>query len=159
MATRRQPRQGLRLAGPARPLIGVEEHGTAGSAARGRRAAPRQCAAPAGLGRPRRPGRADPAAAGKGPPAAARSRKRIWATPLEALLVAERAALLSGSDDDFALVITIAYTGMRWAEAIGLEREHLRLSLINVEWQLHEVNGRFLRLPPKDDGCGSFRGT
>ena len=56
---------GLRLAGPARPLIGVEERGTAGAAARGRRAAPHQASAPPGLGRPRRPGRADPAPAQK----------------------------------------------------------------------------------------------
>jgi KaiC len=46
---------GLRLAGPARPLTGVGKRGTAGAAARGRRAAPRPCAAPAGLGRPRGP--------------------------------------------------------------------------------------------------------
>jgi len=51
---------GLRLAGPARLLIGVEERGAAGPAARGRRAAPRHSAAPAGLRRPRRPRRADP---------------------------------------------------------------------------------------------------
>ena len=56
---------GLRLAGPARPLIGVEERGVAGAAARGRRAAPHQASAPPGLGRPRRPGRADPAPAQK----------------------------------------------------------------------------------------------
>src|SRR5258707_6713613 len=54
---------GLRLAGPARPLICVEKRGTAGVAARGRRAAPRHSAAPAGLGRPRGPRRADPAPA------------------------------------------------------------------------------------------------
>jgi hypothetical protein len=85
-----------------------------------------------------------------------RSPQRAWATPLEALLVAERTALLSASDDDFALIITLAYTGLRWAAQIGLEQEHLRLSLINVEWQLHEVNGTFHRLPPKDD---SYRST
>jgi integrase len=45
---------------------------------------------------------------------------------------------------------------MRWAEAIGLEQDYLRLSLINVEWQLHEINGIFHRLPPKDD---SYRST
>ena len=55
----------LRLAGPARPLIGVEERGTAGTAARSRRPAPHQAPAPAGLGRPRRAGRADPAPAQK----------------------------------------------------------------------------------------------
>jgi len=56
---------GLRLAGPARPLIGVEKRGTPGAAARGRRAAPRRSAAPAGLGRPRGPRHADPAPARK----------------------------------------------------------------------------------------------
>ena len=56
---------GLRLADPARPLISVEKRGTAGAAARGRRAAPRHSAAPAGLGRPRGPRHADPAPARK----------------------------------------------------------------------------------------------
>ena len=55
----------LRLAGPARPLICTGKRGTAGAAARGRRAAPRHSAAPAGLGRPRGPRRADPALAQK----------------------------------------------------------------------------------------------
>ena len=56
-------RPALRLAGPARPLIGVEKRGTAGAAARGRRAAPGTSAAPARLGRPRNPRHADPAPA------------------------------------------------------------------------------------------------
>lgn len=81
---------------------------------------------------------------------------RIWATPLEALLVAERAALLSGQDDDFTMLITIAYTGMRWGETVGLEREFLQPTLINVEWQLRELNGKFHRLPPKDDSYRSL---
>jgi hypothetical protein len=85
----------------------------------------------------------------------ARTPQRAWATPLEILLVAEPAALLSDSDEDFAFLITLAYTGMRWAEAIGLEHDYLRLSLINVEWQLHEINGTFHRLPPKDDSYPS----
>jgi hypothetical protein len=37
--------------------------------------------------------------------------------------VAERAALLSGQDDDFVMLTLIAYAGMRWGETIGLERE------------------------------------
>jgi hypothetical protein len=49
----------LRLAGPARPVNGVQGHRAAGAAARGHRAAPHQSPAPAGLGRPRGPGRAD----------------------------------------------------------------------------------------------------
>ena len=57
-------RPGLRLAGPARPVIGLQERRAARAPARGRRAAPRQSPAPAGLGRPGGPRRADPAPAG-----------------------------------------------------------------------------------------------
>ena len=39
---------------------------------------------------------------------------------LEVLLAAERAALLAGRDDEFTMLATIAYTGMRWGETIGL---------------------------------------
>jgi integrase len=57
----------------------------------------------------------------------------VWATPLQALLVAERAALLSGRDEDFTMVVTIAYTGLRWGETIGLERDYARDDEIHVE--------------------------
>jgi integrase len=83
-----------------------------------------------------------------------RDPQKIWATPLETLLVAERAALLSGTSDDFTLILTLGYTGLRWGEAIGLEYGYLRPALINVEWQLREIGGVFHRLPPKD---GSYR--
>ena len=43
-----------------------------------------------------------------------RSPQRAWATPLEVLLAAERAALLAGRDDEFTMLVTIGYTGMRW---------------------------------------------
>src|ERR1039457_1356382 len=59
------PRPALRLAGPARSVARVQGHRAAGVAARGRRAAAYHAPAPAGLGRPRGPGRADPAPAGK----------------------------------------------------------------------------------------------
>jgi hypothetical protein len=85
-----------------------------------------------------------------------RSPQRAWATPLDVLLVAERAALLADRDDEFTTLVTIGYTGMRWGETIGLERYLLLSALINVEWQLREVSGRFHRLPPKDD---SYRST
>ena len=84
-----------------------------------------------------------------------RDPQRAWATPLQALLLAERAALLSGRDDDFTMILTIAYTGLRWGETIGLERDYLRPGEIHVEWQLRELNGRFHRLPPKDDSYRS----
>ena len=70
--------------------------------------------------------------------------------------MAERAALLADRDDEFTMLVTIGYTGMRWGETIGLERDLLLTGLINVEWQLREVSGRFHRLPPKDD---SYRST
>src|SRR5260370_7833210 len=56
-------RPALQLAGPARPIASVQEHGTAGAAARGRRPAPEESAAPPGLGRPGGTGPADPAPA------------------------------------------------------------------------------------------------
>ena len=58
-------RPALRLARPAQSLADLQEHRAARAAARGRRAAPHQSPATAGLGRPRRPRRADPAPAGK----------------------------------------------------------------------------------------------
>jgi hypothetical protein len=75
---------------------------------------------------------------------------------VEVLLAAERAALLADRDDEFTMVVTIAYTGMRWGETIGLEQDLLLPALINVEWQLREIRGHFFRLPPKDD---SYRST
>jgi integrase len=80
-----------------------------------------------------------------------RTPQRTWVTPLEALLLAERAAVLTGRDEDFTMIVTVAYTGLRWGEAIGLERDYTRPDEIHVEWQLRELNGRFHRLPPKDD--------
>ena len=84
-----------------------------------------------------------------------RGPQRVWATPLQALLVAERAALLSGRDEDFTMVITIGYTGLRWGETIGLERDHVHDDEIHVEWQLREIRSTFHRLPPKDDSYRS----
>jgi putative transposase len=57
-------RPALRLAGSAQPVIGLQGRRAARAAARGRRAAPHPAAAPARLGRPRRPRGADPAPAG-----------------------------------------------------------------------------------------------
>jgi integrase len=84
-----------------------------------------------------------------------RSPQRAWATPLQALLLAERATLLSGRDEEFTMLVTVAYTGLRWGEIIGLERDYLHPDQIHVEWQLRELRGRFYRLPPKDDSYRS----
>ena len=58
-------RPALRLADSARPVVGLQGRRVARAAARGRRAASRQFPAPARLGRPGGPRRADPAPAGK----------------------------------------------------------------------------------------------
>ncbi|MGW3110513.1 LacI family DNA-binding transcriptional regulator [Streptomyces sp. NPDC001091] len=73
---------------------------------------------------------------------------------LGALLVAERMSLLSGRDDEFVHGVMKSYTGMRWGETVGLEREFVRREsqIIRVEWQLYELDtGELIRCPPKDD--------
>jgi hypothetical protein len=71
------------------------------------------------------------------------------------LLIAERAALLSGRDDEFVAIVTMGFTGIRWGELVGLEPQYVRRDAIRVEWQLYELdNGQFERCPPKD---GSLR--
>jgi hypothetical protein len=52
------------------------------------------------------------------------------------------------------MIITLAYTGMRWSEVIGLGPECLHDDHVDVSWKLYELNGRFYRGRPKD---GSIR--
>jgi integrase len=80
--------------------------------------------------------------------------EKAWASPLQALLVAERCATLSGRDADFVMILTIAYTGMRWSEAIGLRPDCVHEDLIDINRKLYELNGNFYEGPPKD---GSIR--
>ena len=68
------------------------------------------------------------------------------------LLIAERAALLSGRDDEFVAVVAMGFTGIRWGELVGLEPQYVRPEALRIEWQLYELdNGQFERCPPKDD--------
>lgn len=75
---------------------------------------------------------------------------------LDALLIAERMALLSGREDEFVWEILKRYTGMRSGEVDGLETRYLinaRHSLhrvVRVEWQLAEVKSKLIRCAPKD---------
>lgn len=85
---------------------------------------------------------------------AAERAEKVWASPLQALLMAERCAALSGSDTDFALVITLAYTGMRWGEALALQPKEVHRKAIDVHWKVYELGGYFYRGRPKD---GSMR--
>jgi integrase len=74
-----------------------------------------------------------------------------WPTPLEVVLAAERASVLSGRTLDFVMVVTFGWTGMRWAEVQGMQREFLRKEFYELDWQLPEVAGRLLREPLKSD--------
>ncbi|MEQ4209903.1 site-specific integrase [Actinopolymorpha sp. B9G3] len=80
--------------------------------------------------------------------------RKAWATPLQALLVAERAAVLSRSETDFVMILTLAYTGMRWSEVLGLPPDCIHGGALDIHWKLYELNGRFYRGRPKD---GSMR--
>ncbi len=81
-----------------------------------------------------------------------RAPEKAITTPLGVLLIAERAALLSGRDDEFVTVVLMGYTGMRWGEVVGLEVPYVRPAGVRVEWQLYELDtGELLRCPPKDE--------
>ena len=81
-----------------------------------------------------------------------RGAEKTITTALGVLLIAERAALLSGRDDEFVAIVTMGFTGMRWGELVGLERQYVRPDAVRVEWQLYELdNGQFERCPPKDE--------
>ncbi|OJY43418.1 tyrosine-type recombinase/integrase [Pseudonocardia sp. 73-21] len=86
---------------------------------------------------------------------ATRRVERIWATPEEALAVADNAARLPGAGPGAAvLIVTAAWTGARWGELVGLQRcnTHLDDGVIVVDpdiGTLHE-SSRGLELgPPK----------
>ncbi|MEV3923196.1 hypothetical protein [Actinomadura coerulea] len=69
-------------------------------------------------------------------------------------MLAERCALLTGSDTDFVMVVTAAFTGDRWGELLGLPPERVRPGEVDIHWKLYELNGRFYRGRLKD---GSMR--
>jgi integrase len=81
-----------------------------------------------------------------------RGAEKAITTALGILLIAERAALLSGRDDEFVAVVTKGFTGIRWGELVGLEPRYVRSGGIRVEWQLYELDdGQLHRCPPKDE--------
>jgi integrase len=81
-----------------------------------------------------------------------RGAEKAITNALGVLLIAERAALLSGRDDEFVAIVGTGFTGMRWGELVGLETQYVRANGIRVEWQLYELdNGHFHRCPPKDE--------
>ena len=82
--------------------------------------------------------------------------EKVITDELGALLIAERMAILSGRDDEFVMVLTAFWDGLRLGETVGLEKEYARPKTLRVEWQLHEVEGVLLRCPPKDDSFGDL---
>lgn len=81
-----------------------------------------------------------------------RGPEKVIADPLQALLIAERTALLSGRDDEFVALLLTYYTGMRFGEVVGLETQYARLGSVRIEHQLYELDtGELHRCPPKDD--------
>ncbi|MGP4115484.1 LacI family DNA-binding transcriptional regulator [Streptomyces sp. 4N509B] len=81
-----------------------------------------------------------------------RGPEKVITDALGILLTGERAALMSGRDDEFVAVVLMGYTGKRWAEVVGLETVFVRPGAFRVEWQLYELDtGELVRCPPKDD--------
>jgi integrase len=80
--------------------------------------------------------------------------EKVITTPLGALLIAERMAILSGRDDEFVMTVTAFWEALRLGELTGLEKPYVRPGSLRVEWQLHEVRGELLRVPPKDESYG-----
>lgn len=79
------------------------------------------------------------------------SPEKVWVTPLQALLIAERAAVYGGDVTAFIVVVALAYTGMRSRELIGLERRNIEGPRLKVDWQLTEHKGGVARERPKYD--------
>ncbi|HEY8982514.1 MAG TPA: LacI family DNA-binding transcriptional regulator [Streptomyces sp.] len=83
-----------------------------------------------------------------------RGAEKVITTSLGILLLAERMAVLSGRDDEFVAGVLKGFTGIRWAELVGLEKEFVRPNTrtLRIEWQLVELNsGELVRAAPKDD--------
>lgn len=81
-----------------------------------------------------------------------RGPEKAVASPLQALLVAERCAALSGRPDEFVQIILTAYTGLRWGEVVGLQRSYVRMDRLRVEHQIYELpDSTFVLCPPKED--------
>ncbi|MGW0663508.1 tyrosine-type recombinase/integrase [Streptodolium elevatio] len=77
----------------------------------------------------------------------------VWAEPREVLAVAERVRELAGSNA-YVMVLTAAFTGMRWGETTGLRWPFVDLArgVITLDGEagsLHEINGRCYLGPPK----------
>jgi len=85
---------------------------------------------------------------------------KVIATPRQVLLIARNGSQLYGLNE-YALVITSAYTGLRIGELAGVHRSQLELAdcgqgaRIHLEQQSQYVDGEFTEIPAKyDSGRG-----
>jgi site-specific recombinase XerD len=72
--------------------------------------------------------------------------------PVQALITAERVAILSERDADFIMVVTKFFTGVRWSELIALRPP--AGGVLSVDRQLYFEGPGFCCKPPK---AGSYR--
>lgn len=83
--------------------------------------------------------------------------EKAWVTPFQLLQLAERAAILAGRDDEFILLVTAAYTGMRFGELLGLEHDLWHGDIIDVHHQMYTLtSGSTIRKDPKDGSVRSI---
>ena len=79
--------------------------------------------------------------------------ERVWATPEQVVQVAENAAAV-GDATMGLLIVTAAWTGLRWGELAGLQRSNVHLDdgLLRIDryaGALHESGSRMWLGPPK----------
>jgi integrase len=86
--------------------------------------------------------------------------EKVIATPRQALLIARNGLEMYGLNE-YVLVLTSAYTGLRIGELAGVHRDHLALTdrgqgaRIHLSQQSQYVEGRFTEMPAKyDSGRG-----
>ena len=77
-------------------------------------------------------------------------------TPGQVIQAAERAALLTGRNEDFILTCWTGWTGQRWGEVMAVEKSFLTLPDVGLasyrlDWQLREIGGKIEKAPPKDE--------
>ncbi|OLT25829.1 hypothetical protein BJF83_22370 [Nocardiopsis sp. CNR-923] len=63
----------------------------------------------------------------------------IVLTPLQALLAAERAAVITGRPDEFIMLVAKYYMGVRIGELLGLPRSFVSLPQPRITHQLHQA--------------------
>lgn len=93
---------------------------------------------------------------GSGRRSASRGPEKVITTTLGILLIAERMSILTGRDDELVMIETGYWDQLRLGELVGLWRKHAGKPRLRVETQQHEVEGRLLAQPPKDDSYGTL---